>query len=84
MTERLFLNPIGYGNELKYGYVTSGGVIKTPAWSGTSFLDVQRAVYKLFIEKTPHKQAPLFWPPKRSWRNVLSIDFQGWNDHIYG
>ena len=29
--ERLFLDPIGYGNELKYGYLASGGVRKTPA-----------------------------------------------------
>ena len=29
--ERLFLDPIGYGNELKYGYFWAGGVIKTPA-----------------------------------------------------
>ena len=76
MAERLFLDPIGYENELKYGYFWVGeGVIKAPAWSGTSFLDVQRAVYKPFIEKRPHKQAPLFDPLKRSWRNVLSIDF---------
>ena len=25
------LDPIGYGNELKYGYLASGGVRKTPA-----------------------------------------------------
>ena len=25
MAERLFLDPIGYGNELKYGYLASGG-----------------------------------------------------------
>ena len=25
MVERLFLDPIGYGNELKYGYLASGG-----------------------------------------------------------
>ena len=31
MAERLFLDPIGYGNELKYGYLISGGVRKTPA-----------------------------------------------------
>ena len=31
MVERLFLDPIGYGNELKYGYLTSGGGQKTPA-----------------------------------------------------
>ena len=31
MTERLFLDSIGYGNELKYGYLAKGGVIKTPA-----------------------------------------------------
>ena len=31
MAERLFLDPIGYGNELKYGYVASRGVRKTPA-----------------------------------------------------
>ena len=38
MAERLFLDPIGYGNELKYGYLSGGGgVRKTPAWSGTSF-----------------------------------------------
>ena len=24
MDERLFLDPIGYGNELKYGYLVSG------------------------------------------------------------
>ena len=37
MAERLFLAPIGYGNELKYGYLAKGGVRKTPAWSGTRF-----------------------------------------------
>ena len=37
MAERLFLDPIGYGYELKYGYLAKGGVRKTPAWSGTSF-----------------------------------------------
>ena len=37
MDERLFLDPIGYGNELKYGYLASGRGQKTPAWSGTSF-----------------------------------------------
>ena len=32
MTERLFLDPIGYGNELKYSYFwLRGGVIKAPA-----------------------------------------------------
>ena len=32
MAERLFLDPIGYGNELKYGYFLGrGGVRKTPA-----------------------------------------------------
>ena len=31
MAERLFLDPIGYGNELKYGYLTRGRVRKTPA-----------------------------------------------------
>ena len=31
MAERLFLAPIGYGNELKYGYLRGGGVKKTPA-----------------------------------------------------
>ena len=25
MAERLFLDPIGYGNELKYGYLREGG-----------------------------------------------------------
>ena len=32
MTERLFLDPIGYGNELKYGYFfwVRGGVEKPP------------------------------------------------------
>ena len=29
--ERLFLDSIGYGNELKYGYLRGGGVRKTPA-----------------------------------------------------
>ena len=29
--ERLFLDSIGYGNELKYGYLAKGGVRKTPA-----------------------------------------------------
>ena len=28
---KLFLDPIGYGNELKYGYLVKGGVRKTPA-----------------------------------------------------
>ena len=51
MAERLFLDPIGYGNELKWAIWQGGGGQKTPAWSGTSFLDVQRAVYKPFIEK---------------------------------
>ena len=60
MTERLFLDPIGYGNELKYGYLASGGGQKNPRMIRHQFLDVQRAVYKPFIEKTPHKQAPLF------------------------
>ena len=32
MAERLFLDSIGYGNKLKYGYwVKRGGVRKTPA-----------------------------------------------------
>ena len=31
MAERLFLDPIGYRNELKYGYLAKGGVIKAPA-----------------------------------------------------
>ena len=31
MTERLFLDPIGYEKELKYGYLARGGVRKTPA-----------------------------------------------------
>ena len=31
MVERLFLDPIGYGNELKYGYWAKGEVIKAPA-----------------------------------------------------
>ena len=31
LAERLFLDPIGYGNELKYGYLAKGGVRKTPA-----------------------------------------------------
>ena len=31
VVERLFLGPIGYGNELKYGYLASGGIRKTPA-----------------------------------------------------
>ena len=84
MAERLFLDSTGYRKWAENGYLAKGGVRKTPAWTGTSFLDVQRAVYKPFIEKTPHKQAPLFWPPKRSWRNVLSIDFQGSNAHING
>ena len=30
MTERLFLDPIGYENELKYGYLAKGGVKKPP------------------------------------------------------
>ena len=31
LAERLFLDPIGYGNELKYGYLASeGGVEKPP------------------------------------------------------
>ena len=30
MAEKLFLDPIGYGNELKYGYLTSGGDKKPP------------------------------------------------------
>ena len=30
MAERLFLGPIGYGNELKYGYLASGGGQKNP------------------------------------------------------
>ena len=30
MAERLFLDPIGYGNELKYGYLASGGGQKNP------------------------------------------------------
>ena len=30
MTERLFLDPIGYGNELKYGYLAKGGGHKSP------------------------------------------------------
>ena len=35
MAERLFLDSIGYGNELKYGYLAKGGGQKTPAWIGT-------------------------------------------------
>ena len=30
MVERLFLDPIGYGNELKYGYLNRGGGHKSP------------------------------------------------------
>ena len=30
MAERLFLDPIGYGNELKYDYLASGGGQKNP------------------------------------------------------
>ena len=30
MAERLFLDPIGYGNELKYGYLASGRGQKNP------------------------------------------------------
>ena len=30
MAERLFLDPIGCGNELKYGYLASGGGQKNP------------------------------------------------------
>ena len=30
MDERLFLDPIGYGNELKYGYLAKGGSEKPP------------------------------------------------------
>ena len=30
MAERLFLDPIGYGNELKYGYWAKGGGQKNP------------------------------------------------------
>ena len=30
MAERLFLDPIGYGNELKYGYLASGGGSEKP------------------------------------------------------
>ena len=31
MGERLVLDPIGYGNEPKYGYLSSGWGQKTPA-----------------------------------------------------
>ena len=30
MAERLFLDPIGYGNELKYGYFWVGEGVKNP------------------------------------------------------
>ena len=30
MPERLFLDSIGYGNELKYDYLAKGGVKKPP------------------------------------------------------
>ena len=30
MAERLFLDPIGYENELKYGYLVKGGSHKNP------------------------------------------------------
>ena len=30
MAERLFLDPIGYGNELKYGYLREGGGSEKP------------------------------------------------------
>ena len=30
MAERLILDPIGYGNELKYGFWAKGGVKKPP------------------------------------------------------
>ena len=30
IAERLFLDPIGYGNGLKYGYLAKGGVKKPP------------------------------------------------------
>ena len=30
MTERLFLDPSGYENELKYGYLAKGGAEKPP------------------------------------------------------
>ena len=30
MAERLFLDPIGYGNELKYGYLREGRGQKNP------------------------------------------------------
>ena len=30
MAERLFLDPIGYGNELKYGYLREGRGNKNP------------------------------------------------------
>ena len=38
LTERLFLDPIGYGNELKYGYLTSGGGSKKPRMIRHQFL----------------------------------------------
>ena len=60
MAERLFLDPIGYRKEAENGYFWVREGSKNPCMNRHQFLDVQRAVYKPFIEKTPHKQAPLF------------------------
>ena len=38
MTERLFLGPIGYGNELKYDHLTIGGGQKNPRMIRHQFL----------------------------------------------
>ena len=38
MDERLFLDPIGYGNELKYGYLASGRGQKNPRMIRHQFL----------------------------------------------
>ena len=38
MAERLFLDPIGYGNELKYGYLASEGDQKNPRMIRHQFL----------------------------------------------
>ena len=37
MVERLFLGPIGYGKELKYGYLTNGRGQKNPRMNRHQF-----------------------------------------------
>ena len=61
--ERLFLDPIGYGNELKYGYLASGGGSEKPPHDQAPVFNTYKGLSTSHLSKKRRMNRHHFFDP---------------------